>query len=997
MSYLKSMTLFGLLLALTIVPAIAQDYRGNIYVNVTTDDGNPIEGASVMAIGQTGTRTAETGADGKVRFSRLDPGYYTLEVSMDGFNTAVYEQVELNTGSNVEMDITMVKTQVVERVVVTSRTPVLDRRKTGTSTVVSPREIEQIPSARDPWAILSTIPGLQADRINVGGNQSGQQSAWAAKGDDGSNASWVLDGVEFTDLAARGGSSTYFDFNSFQEVGFTTGGGALEQTTPGQQLSFVTKQGANRHTGSISLLLADEDFQEDPPTYNQPDGSPFASQRIVEVFEKVFDIGGPIAQDKAWYWVGFSQNDIVLAVPAGGGAEQPDTTKLRNTTVKINGTVQGKTSWKGFYTRGDKIKIGRNASISRPPATTWNQSGPTPIYTADVSHFFTPNIEIQFQASHVGGGFGLKPQGFDLNSQIRWDSNFVWQDTFIDYLTDRPTDQFAIRGNWFTETGNVNHEFRFGFKLKQGEVQSFSRYGSDDVVAVEWASEAWLYRGGSAKEDMDYTTVWFGDTMIWNNWSFNAGVTYQNQSGTQLGSTSVANGICPACLPDLTYNGLDPNFEFDDILYRVGATYTLSTARRQLIRFSAGSYADGMAAGDVAFNHPMGTAEIDYPWTDGLGGNPVDNLVQLGEIDLTTVLFAGNIDPSNPLGTEPVNFISTDLEAPTVDEFILGYEIEIAKDFTLGLNLTSRNRDNTLWAPWVDLTTVPVGFSAGDSTSSIAIVPSSAFTAQSTAVTSTVDCFSGGDCFLPGVGFSDSGVTAYYIGDAAVIGGLVDTARRSILQNRPGYDEDFDSIEFVATKRLSNRWMMRGFVSFQDWTKNIGPSAIQNPSNLAGDTTLSGSDVIAGGATTSGAFGDVFVGTSTWQYNINGMYELPKNFRISANLNGREGYALPYFLRVDQRVTGIGGPLDGLNSRQNLQVGSVTQFRTDDILVLDLGISYLVQLGGDTTVDLGLNIFNLLDDDTILQLERRMGSTSAGRIDEALSPQVFRLSAKITF
>ena len=190
--------------------------------------------------------------------------------------------------------------------------------------------------------------------------------------------------------------------------------------------------------------------------------------------------------------------------------------------------------------------------------------------------------------------------------------------------------------------------------------------------------------------------------------------------------------------------------------------------------------------------------------------------------------------------------------------------------------------------------------------------------------------------------------------------------------------------------------MMRGFISFQDWTKNIGPSAIQNPSNNVGDTTLSGSDVIAGGATSSGAFGDVFVGTSSWQYNINGMYELPKNFRISANLNGREGYALPYFLRVDQNGAGT-GPLDGLNSRQNLQVGGVTQFRTEDILVLDVGISYLVQLGGDTTVNLGLDIFNILDDDVILQLERRMGSTSAGRIDEALSPQVFRLSAKVTF
>ena len=91
MSYLKGITLFGLLLALIAVPASAQDYRGNIYVNVTTEDGDAVVGATVLAVGAGGTRTADTNDQGQVRFSRMDPGYYTLEVSMDGFNTAVYE------------------------------------------------------------------------------------------------------------------------------------------------------------------------------------------------------------------------------------------------------------------------------------------------------------------------------------------------------------------------------------------------------------------------------------------------------------------------------------------------------------------------------------------------------------------------------------------------------------------------------------------------------------------------------------------------------------------------------------------------------------------------------------------------------------------------------------------------------------------------------------------------------------------------------------------
>ncbi|MFL6237582.1 MAG: ATP-binding protein [Thermoanaerobaculia bacterium] len=40
-------------------------------------------------------------------------------------------------------------------------------------------ELEKIPTARDPWAVLQTTPGVLTDRINVGGNESGQQSAYS--------------------------------------------------------------------------------------------------------------------------------------------------------------------------------------------------------------------------------------------------------------------------------------------------------------------------------------------------------------------------------------------------------------------------------------------------------------------------------------------------------------------------------------------------------------------------------------------------------------------------------------------------------------------------------------------------------------------------------------------------------------------------------------------------------------------------------------------------
>ena len=43
--------------------------------------------------------------------------------------------------------------------------------------VTAAAESEKIPTARDPWAVLQTTPGVLTDRINVGGNETGSKSS----------------------------------------------------------------------------------------------------------------------------------------------------------------------------------------------------------------------------------------------------------------------------------------------------------------------------------------------------------------------------------------------------------------------------------------------------------------------------------------------------------------------------------------------------------------------------------------------------------------------------------------------------------------------------------------------------------------------------------------------------------------------------------------------------------------------------------------------------
>src|SRR5437667_12416653 len=62
---------------------------------------------------------------------------------------------------------------------------------------------------------------------------------------------WNLDGVVITDVNSGGASSSYYDFNAFEEVNISTGGNDLRQQTGGVGINFVTRRGTNQFKGTV--------------------------------------------------------------------------------------------------------------------------------------------------------------------------------------------------------------------------------------------------------------------------------------------------------------------------------------------------------------------------------------------------------------------------------------------------------------------------------------------------------------------------------------------------------------------------------------------------------------------------------------------------------------------------------------------------------------------------------------------------------------------------
>ena len=120
--------------------------------------------------------TAVTSETGSYQFPRLPIGTYSMKFELPGFSTVVRDGIIITIGFTANISQQMSVSQIEETLTVSSESPIVDTRDTGTQTTFSRELLQTLPTARDPWVILEQTPGIAMDRTNVGGSQSGQQS-----------------------------------------------------------------------------------------------------------------------------------------------------------------------------------------------------------------------------------------------------------------------------------------------------------------------------------------------------------------------------------------------------------------------------------------------------------------------------------------------------------------------------------------------------------------------------------------------------------------------------------------------------------------------------------------------------------------------------------------------------------------------------------------------------------------------------------------------------
>ena len=984
------------LIALLAVSAFGQGQSGNIYGKVQAKDGSALPGVTVTLTG-AGTQTAVSDSTGSFRFISLSPGTYNLKAELAGFGSSTRQGITVNIGRNADVTMTL-NPSAAESIVVTAEAPLLDVRKTGSGADVSKVELENVPTARDPWVILQQTPGILMDRNNVGGNESGQQSVYVSKGSLQTQATWNVDGVNITDFAATGSSPSYFDFDAFEEMQITTSSTDPRIQTPGAQLNMVTKRGTNDFKGSARAFHSSSSYQATPQIPGEAIGYLATINQIDKIDDNGGEIGGPILKDRLWFWGAYGKQKINIITPTViNNARFHDTTELKNENVKVNAQPIASNSLTAVDQFGAKIKFGRNVSTKRLPETAWNQNNtyakgtgsltdPT-LWKIEDTQLIGSNLYLTGLYSKVQGGFqliadnGQKCTTFACGTSglPMWynEADGTYNRSYVSQISFRPQKQWRADGSAFKNTGSVSHELKFGYGYHEATVSTQTGWPGaqwTDNYAIAGipqgpggrdTGQVHFMRGSISPYGEKTTDLYAGDTMLIGNLTVQAGLRYDVQKGFVGGGIAPANPNAPLILPTLNFGAVS-GLKWTNLSPRLGLTYALGSDRRTLVRGGYSRYVNQINAGLVTPVSAGAYSQAIYYYNDANHNNAADP----GEVDFAAGLVRGVLPPTTA-GTSRTRWASN-LKAPYTDEITLGGERELMSDFSVGVNGTFRK---------LQAFTQTIGEKTQGSNN---FYTSADYVLAPNAIRAT----------LP----NGAVVTApYYLLKA---GTPVPTF--NVIRNLPDYWQNYKGLELTATKRLANRWMLRGNFTFQDWTQHVGQNAIVDPSKLRGGTgcsTCSGSEVlvVSGG---SGAKGNVYI-NSKWASSLTGTYQIPViETSFGFNLNSRQGYALPYVANV--------ATTNGEGTKAVLLEPNTDTFRASTVTELDMRLAKDIRL---SRVGLTLSIdgFNMFNSNTVLQ--RTLASVCAGtttattctatgasnRVFEVLSPRVFRLGARLSF
>jgi Carboxypeptidase regulatory-like domain len=317
----KASRLLSLIFAslLLCVPLFSQGTAGRILGTVTDQSGGVVAGATVIVtdVDRNAPRTLTTGQSGEYNAPNLLPGTYKVRAEAKGFKAFERENVILEVGGELRIDLTLQPGEMTQTITVTEAVPLVETTNAELGGTLQSAIIETLPlNGRNFVNMLQLRPGVTIYPGGAGGTQStnGQRPHDNVYMIDGVYASdpWVGQSSFNANLAA-GDASTILPVDAIDEFKTEENPRAEYGWKPGAIVNVGVKSGTNDLHGSAYAYGRYTAF--DARNYFNPVNGLNPTKQPVELEQYGATVGGPIKKDKLFYFANFESQRYGIGNP----------------------------------------------------------------------------------------------------------------------------------------------------------------------------------------------------------------------------------------------------------------------------------------------------------------------------------------------------------------------------------------------------------------------------------------------------------------------------------------------------------------------------------------------------------------------------------------------------------------------------------------------------------------------------------------------------------
>jgi outer membrane receptor for ferrienterochelin and colicin len=422
------------LLLFVIIPSIIfAGTTGKLTGRITDEStGEPLAGANVTLEGTN--LGASTDVNGEYVVLNIPPGLFNVKVSSIGYVSVVTQDVKIIVDQTTNLSVKMKQTAIeVSEVIVSARTPLIQKDLTSTVAVMTRDEIDALPVSS-----FTELLSMQAGVVGSGNNLH-------IRGGRSNEVAYLVDGMYVQD-PLLGGLATQLNNDAIQEMSLLSGtfnaeyGNALSGV-----VNIVTREGSEKYFGKLEMRTSEFGVNE----YSR-----FHENRVNGSF------GGPIISKDIRFFVSGEQNKLGSYLPFG---YDKDITFLGKLSFSFIPSVK--------ITLSNRGSLGRSQSYNHDfkyIPDRWSKNE-TDSYQSmlTLTHTAANNLFYDIRVSYFNQGY-FRGYDHDTSNYIP-ETDFAYIETFED---GRPHRDFYSWANStsITDSRTVTADAKFDLTWQLGSI-----------------------------------------------------------------------------------------------------------------------------------------------------------------------------------------------------------------------------------------------------------------------------------------------------------------------------------------------------------------------------------------------------------------------------------------------------------------------------------------------------------------------------------------------